>query len=517
MKFKEIEIADIKPGNNIRTDFSKDALTELMHSITEKGIIQPLLVKTNKDKYELVAGGRRFAAAKELKLNKVPCVIKDISEDEIPHIQLVENIQRENLNPIDEAAAISDLLKVHDIDDLAMMIGKTPKYISDRQKILSLPMLVTDALKLKKLSVGHAIVISRLNNKKLQIELCREILSERMSVSCAESALSHYTKRLEYAPFGKEDCKTCVHNGTNIKDFFDKEASLKGECMNAECFNKKLKEYISARKQDWKNRKIPIISREQYYSSDESNKWHSIADYEISAVGREAIEEEMNKAENIAVMMDDAGQETVLIKKSTWKVLARRKKSGGKKGVITDEEARKQREVVRRHNRVDETKRRFLIAKLEKYASGVQLNRIILEILFASEHGTEETLSEFFVKQGLMKKKAQNCEVRWKIEELLSQSRSSMIEKEQFAVARRAIKKHDTDYLVVAGNEIKVDMSQFRMDEEYLAKHTKDGLIALVKELKLNKPDKFDAKSKKDMVAWILGNKINQVPKELLK
>ena len=517
MKFKELAIAEVKPGNNIRTDFPKESLAGLMDSIQKQGILQPLLIKSVDGKFELVAGGRRFAAAKALKLEKVPCVIRDIDKKDVKQIQLVENIQRENLNPIDEAVALSDLLKVHKIDDLAMMIGKTPKYVSDREKILSLPLMVTDALKMKKLSVGHAIVISRLNNKKLQIEICREILSERMSVKQAESALSHYAKHLEYAPFGKQDCKNCVHNGTNFKDLFDKAASLKGECMNPDCFNKKLKEYIVARKQDWKNRKIPVISREQYYSSKENNKWHSISSYEISEVGKEALDEEMKKAENVAVMITDAAREEMLIKKSTWKVLSRRKSSSGKQGAVTDNEAKKQREAGRKRNRIDETKRRFLIERLKKEATAEQLDRVALEILFNSEHGTGQKIAEFFIAQGLMKKKADNFQVRWKINDYLPQVKHSAVLKEQLRVAKDYIESHDTDYLVVAGKEVKVDMSQFRMDEEYLAKHTKDSLIALVKELKLQKPDKFDGKSKKDMIAWILEQKVNRLPKELLK
>lgn len=515
MKFKEIEITKIKAKDNVRTEIPKTSIEGLMQSIKEQGIVQPLLVKILKDGYDLIAGYRRLAAAKALKLDKVPCVIEDIEEKDRKQIQLVENIQRENLNPVDEAAALSDLLKLHKIEDLAMMIGKTQKFVSDRIKILSLPMLITDALKAKKLSMGHAIVISRIPNKKGQIEMCRDILSDKMSIIQAESNLERFSKRLEYAPFEKTACKNCVHNGINIKDLFDKDAGLKGQCMNPECFDKKVKEYIAARKVHWKEKKVPVMSKDQYHSGNEMSKWHSVSSYEVQEIGKDVFKEEMKKGENVAIVLDDSGREDLLMKKSVWTALTKRSKKGKITG-STDNVMKKQRDKAKQDNRVDETKRRFLIAGLEKNASSAQLSRIILEILFGSEHGTEETVSEFFVKQGLMKKKAQNCETRWKIEELVGQSKISAVEKEHYAVARRAIQKHDTDYLEAMGKEVKIDMSQFRIDEEYLTKHTKDGLLKLMKEFKLKSPDKFESKSKGDMIKWILEQKINNAPKEVM-
>lgn len=517
MKFKEIEIAKIKAKDNVRTEIPKASIEGLVQSIKEQGILQPLLVKINNDGYDLIAGFRRLSAAKALKFDKIPCVIQDIEDKDRKQVQLVENIQRENLNPIDEAAALSDLLKNHDIEDLAMMIGKTVKFVSDRIKVLSLPMLVIDALKAKKISMGHAIVISRIPNKKAQIEMCREILSDKMSVVQTEANLDRYSKRLGYAPFDKTQCKGCIHNGVNIKDLFDKDVELKGQCMNAECFVKKMAEYILTRKAYWKEKKVPVMSSDQYHSDNEMNKWHSVSSYEVQEIGKDVFKEEMNKGENVAVVIDDTGREQLLMKKSVWKTLTKKKSSGGKITGSVDEVAKKQREESKKHNRVDGTKRRFLIAKLEKNASEDQLHRIILEILFGSEHGNADTISAFLIQQGIGKKKKENFEVRYNIDEKLCQIRNTAIVKEQLAVANRAIKNHDTDYLEAMGKEVKVDMLQFRLDEDYLMKHTKDGLHKLAKEFKLKTPATFGMNSKGDMVKWILGQKINQAPKELLK
>lgn len=521
MKFKEIAIKKIKAKDNVREDISKTSIEGLVQSIKEQGMLQPILVKINKDGYDLIAGFRRLAAAKALKLESVPCVIEDIDEKDRKQVQLVENIQREDLNPVDEAIALSDLLKTNKIDDLAMMIGKTKKFVSDRIKVLSLPMLVTDALRSKKITIGHAIVIARIPNKKGQIEMCKDILSDRMSVATAESNLNNFSKRLEYAPFDRTGCKGCVYNGVNIKDLFDKDVELKGQCMNPECFDKKVKEHIVVRKAYWKEKKISVMTKDQYHSNDEYNKWKHVQNYEVSTIGKDAYKEEMKKGENVMVVIGEEGREELYIKKSVWNTLAKRNKlPAGKSSKGGIDPMKQQRDKVKQDNRVDETKRRFLIARLEKAATETQLDRIILEILFGSEHGTDKTIAGFLFQQGLIgktKKENENFEVRYNIDEMLCKARHSAIVKEQSAVANRAIKHHDTDYLVAMGTEVKVNMSQFRIDEEYLGKITKDGLLKLVKEFKIKTPDKFESKSKGDMVKWILEQKINQVPKELLK
>ncbi len=519
MKFKEIEITKIKAKDNVRAEISKASIEGLVQSIKEQGILQPLLVRINNDGYDLVAGFRRLTAAKALKLDKIPCVIQDIEEKDRKQVQLVENIQRENLNPIDEAVALSDLLKTHKIDDLAMMIGKTTKFVSDRIKVLSLPLLVTDSLKAKKISMGHAIVLSRIPNKKAQIEMCKDILSDKMSVIQAESNLDRFSKRLGFAPFDKKDCKNCVHNGVNIKDLFDKDAELKGQCMNPECFDKKVKEHLVVRAAHWQEKNTSVMTSDQYHSGNEMSKWHSVSNYEVQEIGKDVFKEEMKKGENVAVVLDDTGREQLLMKKSVWTALTKRNRKGKLTG-STDDVMKKQREESKSKNRVDETKRHFLIARLEKSAKGEHLNRIILEILFHSEHGNAKTISAFLYKQGLVgetKKNKENFEVRYNMDELICGAKQSEIVAEQFQVALRDIKNHDTDYLEVIAKEIKCDMTQFRIDEEYLTKHTKDGLHKLAKEFKLKTPATFGMNSKGDMVKWILEQKINQAPKEVLK
>jgi len=125
MDYKNINIKDIKADDNIRKSIAKESLEGLMQSIKEQGIIQPLVVRKLKDNtFDLIAGFRRLMAAKELNLSNVPCVIRAAENDEIVELQLIENIQRENLNPIDEAKAIQELAKDHTVADLIPMLGQ---------------------------------------------------------------------------------------------------------------------------------------------------------------------------------------------------------------------------------------------------------------------------------------------------------------------------------------------------------------------------------------------------------
>ena len=145
MKFKEINIKSIEIKDNVRKDLTPASITELMQSIKEKGIVQPILVKAIKeDKYNLIAGFRRIMAAKGLGLQVVPCVIEDIADEDRTQVQIVENIQREDLNAVDEAVALSSLSKKHKIEDLALMIGKTTLYVNQRLILLSLPLDISN-------------------------------------------------------------------------------------------------------------------------------------------------------------------------------------------------------------------------------------------------------------------------------------------------------------------------------------------------------------------------------------
>lgn len=523
MKFKQLNITEIIADDNIRSKISKESVEGLVQSIKENGILQPVLVKLLKDgKYDLIAGFRRITAATEAGLKIVPCVIQDIREENRTSVQLIENIQREELDTIDESFAIKQIVDKYGVEDGAMAIGKKPIYLIQRIKLLDLPKVVKEGLKAKMISVGHGIVLSRLAGKSAQESLFKQIVSQKMSVKQSENDLEDYTQRLNNTSFDKTDCKDCVHSGVNQGDLFDEDSDLKGECLNKECFSKKIKEHIALKKKELKEKKITVISSQQY--SDEYNKWERLSGYTAEeALGKDSVKRLIESGENIVVCFDeDSGREIYLMKSTAYKSLVRKlkqlKASKGKKK--NGEEELDPRALAKKANRISETKRRFLIEQLQLKSTAEQLQRIVLEVMFLAEPQGGTAVYDFLVAHGKAKSKDEgsgNYLVRWDIDKQLVSLDKKSIALGILAAARRNIEKHDTDYLVATAKEIGVEMSQFRIDEEYLKKFTKDELIKMSKEVKSVIPKDIQKKSKKDMIEYILERKLAIVPKELLK
>lgn len=165
----EIKLSEIKVNpNQPRKTFSKDTITELAETIKLHGIIQPIVVKKIDDGYELVSGERRYRASKEAGFHKIPAIIKNYSEKESIEIAIIENIQRENLNPIEEAEAYQMLIDKNSlkITEIAARVGKNRSTISNMIRILQLPESVKDLIKQGKISEGHARPLLSIGDKK---------------------------------------------------------------------------------------------------------------------------------------------------------------------------------------------------------------------------------------------------------------------------------------------------------------------------------------------------------------
>jgi len=187
----ECAIDDIIPNQNQpRKLFNKTSIDELAASIEEKGILQPLIVrKIGGGKYELIAGERRWRASKQIHLETVPVIIKDVENDEVLEIALIENIQREDLNPIEEALAYKELLSTyqHTQDELAKRLGKDRSSIANTLRLLKLPEQIRAFLITGKLTMGHARALLGIENKKLQKKLADEIIDNDLSVREVEN------------------------------------------------------------------------------------------------------------------------------------------------------------------------------------------------------------------------------------------------------------------------------------------------------------------------------------------
>lgn len=167
-----------------RKKFEEDALLELADSIKQFGVLQPLLVRKRKDYYEIIAGERRWRAAKMAGVKEVPVIIKDYTEQEIVEIGLIENIQRENLNPIEEAMAFKKLLEELNLkqDEVAERVSKSRTAVTNSMRLLKLDERVQEMIVDDMISTGHARALLAIDDKEQQYDLANKIFDEKLSV-----------------------------------------------------------------------------------------------------------------------------------------------------------------------------------------------------------------------------------------------------------------------------------------------------------------------------------------------
>ena len=184
-----VKINKVEPNREQpRKVFNEDALQELSESIKQYGIIQPLLVQKKDDYYEIIAGERRWRAAKKAGLEEVPVIIRDLSEQEIVEISLIENIQREDLNPIEEALAYKRLLEEFDMkqDEVAEKVSKSRAAVTNSLRLLKLDDRVQQMLVDEMISPGHARALLSIEDPDKQYEFAQRIFDEKMSVRDVE-------------------------------------------------------------------------------------------------------------------------------------------------------------------------------------------------------------------------------------------------------------------------------------------------------------------------------------------
>jgi ParB family chromosome partitioning protein len=177
-----------------RRYFDEESLKELAESIKSKGLIEPIIVRLGKDgNYELICGERRLRACKIVGINKLPAIIKDISDEEAFEIALIENIQREDLTPIELALAFEKLSKMgYTHDEIARKIGKSRSYVTNIMRILNLPDEIKELIEKGKISLGHAKVLSSIKDENKIKELAKDIVEKDMSVRQVEEELRKY-------------------------------------------------------------------------------------------------------------------------------------------------------------------------------------------------------------------------------------------------------------------------------------------------------------------------------------
>lgn len=190
----EIELSEIRSNPyQPRKTFDEAGLQELATSIKQYGIVQPVIVKKSIKGYELIAGERRCKSAKIAGLTKVPAIIKEFNDQEMMEIALIENIQREDLNPIDEANSVKNIIKLRNLtqEEFGELFGKSRSYITNLLGLLQLPEAVQKMLINKELSTSHGRVLSKINDEDKVIELANKVVNEKMNVRDLEKLVSN--------------------------------------------------------------------------------------------------------------------------------------------------------------------------------------------------------------------------------------------------------------------------------------------------------------------------------------
>lgn len=184
----DIGLIDRNPSQP-RTNFDEDALAELASSIKVHGVIQPIIVKRNGDRYTIIAGERRWRASRLAGLKTIPCLFKDYSEREMSEIAIIENLQRENLNPIESAKAIKNLIDNYNLtqEDVADKIGKSRPVVANSLRLLTLPESIIALVESNKLSAGHARAILGVSDSVKQKEIAISAIQKGLSVREVEN------------------------------------------------------------------------------------------------------------------------------------------------------------------------------------------------------------------------------------------------------------------------------------------------------------------------------------------
>lgn len=220
-----VKISKVEPNREQpRRHFEEDALLELADSIKQFGVLQPLLVQKKGDYYEIIAGERRWRAAKIAGLKEVPVIVREYSEQEVVEIALIENIQRENLNPIEEAMAYKKLLTEFKLkqDEVAERVSKSRTAVTNSMRLLKLDEKIQQMIIDEMLSTGHARALLAIEDKEEQYNLATRIFDEKLSVRDVENIIRQMKN-----PKQKRE-KKVVENSFIYKDLEEKMISVIG-------------------------------------------------------------------------------------------------------------------------------------------------------------------------------------------------------------------------------------------------------------------------------------------------
>ncbi len=226
---KELKINEIEPNiNQPRKRFDDEKLQQLAESIKQHGIVQPIIVSNEDNTYRIVAGERRWRAARLAGITTVPVIIKNVSKREEMELALIENLQREDLNPIEEAEAYEKLIREHGItqEELSGIIGKSRPAIANSLRLLALDEKVKGYLINEEISSGHARALLAIEDKELQKKAADEVISMKLSVRETEKLVKKYLDSKKQKVRSKSKSAEHIEIEERLKEIFGTKVKL---------------------------------------------------------------------------------------------------------------------------------------------------------------------------------------------------------------------------------------------------------------------------------------------------
>ncbi len=224
-----ININRIKPNKNQpRKYFDREKIKSLEESIKNHGIMQPIIVRKSNDGFEIVAGERRWRAAKNAKIDDVPCIIRELDDEKLMELSLIENLQREDLNDIEEALAykrLTDEFKMTQ-DRIAKIIGKSRSYVANTLRLLNLSEQVRELIVDSTLSGGHGRALLRIEDSRLQKDIALKIIDENLSVRETEKLVSSILKKREQSPRKNYKDSNLIFLEENLKEVLGTKVNI---------------------------------------------------------------------------------------------------------------------------------------------------------------------------------------------------------------------------------------------------------------------------------------------------
>ncbi|KKN73582.1 hypothetical protein LCGC14_0398980 [marine sediment metagenome] len=503
-QYQEVEIKEIKVGVQPRKFFDEKKMEELTKSVKEKGILQPILVRKSGKKFDLACGERRLRAAKAAGLSKIPSIIRKLTDAQIMEIQFVENLQREDLNPIDEAQGLQGLIKKcgYTQADLADRVGKSQAYIAKRIRLLTLPEKIQRAISREIITPGHGVVILRLGDVEDQLRIFKEMVEKKLSIRNAENYLGmQFGNRLQDAPFDKKDCVKCLYNGDRQLDLFDKDTHLKSKCLNGECYKKKVGQVVKARIDKLKKKGYKVITNDEFrkkYGTAEKDCTDLRTYYSsgYTNLGEKYKTECLGGCKDYLVVADDDGSvnKEICTKKECYRSLvagAKRQKAkeAGPEGNLTD----KHQEQIY-ENRTIEIKRAEWMKQISTRATKKVANTMMLYFLrYASgpDWWSGRPILDLFKRLGIATKTDQAKALKnASSDTILKRLYTAPEKKTEKEITLLILKKELYDYedkaLDFFAQELGYDIRKdYIISEAYLNTRTKDQLAKLAKEIGL--------------------------------